>query len=186
MKPRSVAMNADSGPMTGLPDHNIPAFDAAEGRLLKQGHFVINPADISAQFGTYEEIAKSFAIHYDIDGARRGLHFGEMIVGQRLAHSVMDADLAAVRSCDAIYLLRGWEKSRGAKKELAEAIPHGLQVMQEDGAVPVEQTEAQKTTTEATCPHGETTNMGCVFCYDGVICSETSEVCPYYSKEEES
>ena len=43
----------------------------------------------------------------------------------------MDADLAAVRSCDAIYLLKGWESSRGAKKELAEAMAHGLKVMQE-------------------------------------------------------
>ena len=45
----------------------------------------------------------------------------------------MDADLAAVRSCDAIYLLRGWENSRGAKKELAEAIAHGLTILQEGG-----------------------------------------------------
>ena len=49
----------------------------------------------------------------------------------RLARAVMDADLAAVRSCDAIYLLRGWENSRGAKKELAEALKHGLKVMLE-------------------------------------------------------
>jgi hypothetical protein len=51
----------------------------------------------------------------------------------RLARAVMDADLAAVRSCDAIYLLKGWESSRGAKKELAEALSHGLQVMLEGG-----------------------------------------------------
>ena len=112
-----------SGPMTSMPDHNIPAFDAAEGRLLKQGHFVINPADISAQFGTYEEIADSFAAHYA----------GDKAFGGSLAQCVMDADLAAVRSCDAIYLLRGWENSRGAKKELAEAIRCGLEVQQEGG-----------------------------------------------------
>lgn len=52
-----------------------------------------------------------------------------------LAQSVMDADLAAVRSCDAIYLLRGWESSRGAKKELAEAIKCGLLVKQEGDEV---------------------------------------------------
>ena len=46
---------------------------------------------------------------------------------------VMDADLAAVRSCDAICLLRGWETSHGAKKELAEALAHGLTVLQEGG-----------------------------------------------------
>lgn len=175
-----------SGPMTGLPDGNIPAFNAAAERLRTEGHFVINPADISHLFGTAEELEKSFAIHYDLPGARVGLHFPDLIHGQDLACAVMDADLVAVRSCDAIYLLRGWETSRGAKKELAEAIACRLQVMLEDDAVPVEQIEVQKTTAEATCPRGETTNMGCIFCYDGVICSETSEVCPYYNKEEES
>jgi hypothetical protein len=50
-----------------------------------------------------------------------------------LARSILAADLAAVRSCDAIYLLRGWENSRGAKKELSEALANGLQVMQEGG-----------------------------------------------------
>jgi hypothetical protein len=48
-----------------------------------------------------------------------------------IAEQIMQADLAAVRSCDAIYLLRGWETSRGAKRELAEAIAHGLTIMQE-------------------------------------------------------
>ena len=116
-----------SGPMTGKPDLNRPAFDAAEKRLTAQGHFVINPHRISELFGTAEELAKSFSALY-----------GEIIIGgplraPTLACAVLDADLAAVRSCDAIYLLRGWEKSRGAKKELAEALAHGLTVMQEGG-----------------------------------------------------
>lgn len=174
-----------SGPMTNIPDLNRPAFAAAEKRLAAQGHFVINPHRISELFGTAEELEKSFAIHYDLPGTRVGLHFPDLIHGQDLAHAVMDADIAAVRSCDVIYLLRGWEKSRGAKKELSEAIARRLQVMLEDEAVPVGQIEVQETTAEATCPCGETTNMGCAFCYDGVICSETSEVCPYYNKEEE-
>ena len=122
-----------SGPMTGKPDLNRTAFDAAEKRLTAQGHFVINPHRISELFGTAEELAKSFAIHYDLPGARVGLHFPDLIRGQNLAHAVMAADLAAVRSCDAIYLLRGWESSRGAKKELAEALAHGLTVMHEGG-----------------------------------------------------
>ena len=175
-----------SGPMTSLPDGNIPAFNAAAERLWAEGHFVINPANLSAIFGTREEIEKSFSALYGLpkeEVFKRALFFPSDTV---LAKSIMDADLAAVRSCDAIYLLRGWENSRGAKKELAEAIACKLQVMLEDETVPVEQVEDQKTTAEATCPRGETTNMGCVFCYDGVICSETSEVCPYYSKEEES
>ena len=113
-----------SGKMTGCPVLNRPAFDAAEKRLTAQGHFVINPHRISEQFGTEAELCESFMYYYD--------GFSSDSVSS-LARSVMDADLAAVRSCDAIYLLRGWESSRGARKELAEAIAHGLQVMQEGG-----------------------------------------------------
>ena len=113
-----------SGPITNMPDLNRPAFDAAEKRLTSYGHFIINPHDLTPIFGTAEEIAKSFEELYDPA-------YFESAVRPSLARCVMSADLAAVRSCDAIYLLRGWETSRGAKKELAEALAHGLQVMQE-------------------------------------------------------
>ena len=128
-----------SGPMTGLPDLNRPAFEAAEKRLMTQGHFVINPHRISALFGTAEELADSFKLYYDItldygvDFIENGLAAKDIMDRVSLARSVMDADLAAVRSCDAIYLLRGWETSRGARKELAEAIKYGLEVRQEGG-----------------------------------------------------
>ena len=116
-----------SGKMTECPDLNRPAFDAAEKRLTAQGHFVINPHDISPLFGSAEELAKSFHGLYMLEQV--GVN---SICSPRLARAVMDADLAAVRSCDAIYLLRGWESSRGVKKELAEALSHGLEIMQED------------------------------------------------------
>ena len=117
-----------SGPITNIPELNRPAFDAAEKRLTASGHFVINPVNISVTFGTEEELAKSFIALYD------DRPFGSLEYSPKLAHAVMDADLAAVHSCDAIYLLRGWETSRGAKKELAEALKYGLQVMQEGDA----------------------------------------------------
>lgn len=122
-----------SGPMTGKPDINRPAFDAAEKRLTAQGYYVINPHRISELFGTADELAKSFKIFYAIDGKDNYVLKEELDRRASVARSVMDADLAAVRSCDAIYLLRGWESSRGAKKELAEALAHGLTVMQEGG-----------------------------------------------------
>ena len=128
-----------SGPMTGKPDHNRPAFDAAEKRLTAQGHFVVNPHRISELFGTAAELSASFKEYYRLlsnygeDAFNNSLMCLMAKYRTRLARSVMDADLAAVRSCDAIYLLRGWETSRGAKKELAEALAHGLTVMQEGG-----------------------------------------------------
>ena len=115
-----------SGPMTGKPDHNRPAFDAAAKRLREQGHFVINPAELSALFGSENDVSESFKILYRITDKIFWLPSEESV-----AKAVLQADLAAVRSCDAIYLLRGWETSRGAKRELAEAIAHGLTIMQE-------------------------------------------------------
>ena len=119
-----------SGPMTSLPDHNRPAFDAAAKRLREQGHFVINPAELSALFGSDEEISEAFAEAY-ANPLSNVKSYEEHCSRMTLAASIMDADLAAVRSCGAIYLLRGWETSRGAKRELAEAIAHGLTIMQE-------------------------------------------------------
>ncbi len=126
-----------SGPMTGKPDLNRPAFDAAEKRLTAQGHFVINPHRISALFGTAEELECSFFALYELEkpqNAYTTMSDLDKAMNEdcaRLARAVLDADLAAVRSCDAIYLLKGWESSRGAKKELAEALSQGLQVIQE-------------------------------------------------------
>jgi hypothetical protein len=111
-----------------MPDLNRPAFEAAEKRLTAQGHFVINPHRISEMFGTAKELAESFAALYGVT------LYGDSGYSPTLARAVMDADLAAVRSCDAIYLLRGWEKSRGAKKELAEALKHNLEIIEEGSA----------------------------------------------------
>lgn len=119
-----------SGPMTGKPDLNRPAFDAAERRLTEQGHFVINPHRISELVGTEEELAEAFAAAY-ASPWQNACSYEAHARKLRLANAVMSADLAAVRSCDAIYLLCGWEESRGAKKELAEALAHGLKIMQE-------------------------------------------------------
>ena len=122
-----------SGPMTGMPDNNIHAFRAAAERLRSQGHFVINPHDFTPMFGSDEEIEKSFKNLYAFYA---GIYEDDIDITQakhkgRLANAIMAADLAAVSSCDAIYLLKGWETSRGARKELAHAIAHGLKIMQE-------------------------------------------------------
>lgn len=43
-----------SGPMTGLPERNYPAFNQAELMLVAQGHEVLNPASLPDGL-TYEE-----------------------------------------------------------------------------------------------------------------------------------
>ena len=121
-----------SGPMTGHPKLNRDAFRAAAVKLRKNGHFVVNPHDLTRFFGTADKIAESFKALYFIEKQGPGFHPHITIVNAAcLARAVMDADLAAVRSCDAIYLLKGWENSRGAKKELAEAVKYDLMVLLE-------------------------------------------------------
>lgn len=119
-----------SGPMTGILDGNREAF-AKEAELWRsRGHFVVNPHDITAVFGTVDEITIAFGHVYgmfplDTTEEKKAM--------TRLANSVMEADIAALRSCDTIVMLRGWQSSRGAKKELEVALRHGLKVMlQED------------------------------------------------------
>ena len=40
----------------------------------------------------------------------------------------MAADLHALETCDAVFLLDGWHKSVGARKELAAALRCGLKI----------------------------------------------------------
>lgn len=37
-----------SGPMTGLPDWNFPAFNAAAAKVVALGHEAVNPVDINS------------------------------------------------------------------------------------------------------------------------------------------
>ena len=41
-----------SGPMTGIKDHNIPAFNAVAADMRRTGHVVVNPAEIVPETGT--------------------------------------------------------------------------------------------------------------------------------------
>lgn len=108
-----------AGPMRGYPQFNFPAFHAAAKTLREQGHYVFSPAekdeevhgaDFSKQFDTgnlEDATAKGFSL-------RRAL-------GDDTAWICAEAD--------AIALLPGWERSKGAlaEKALIEAL--GLEVI---------------------------------------------------------
>ena len=78
-----------SGPMTGLPEYNFPAFFAMARKLKERGFSVLNPAAWPAR-ATYEEY-----LQHDI----------KMLI----------------RYADAVVFLDGWEKSNGARVEMAVA-----------------------------------------------------------------
>ena len=48
----------------------------------------------------------------------------------------LDGDLEMVRRCDAIFLLRAWEQSAGARTELAAAKECGLKIFYEHEGYP--------------------------------------------------
>ena len=49
----------------------------------------------------------------------------------KLLDACCEAERAIIPHLDAIYLLKGWQKSKGAKRELLVALQHNLMVLME-------------------------------------------------------
>lgn len=87
-----------SGAMSGLPDHNFPAFHAEAAKLRAAGWDVVNPAELNPDTTmSWEECLR--------------------VVIRELC------------GCDAIALMPGWERSKGANLELHVAHRLGLEVI---------------------------------------------------------
>ena len=95
-----------AGPMTGIARWNRPTFVKAARKLRGLGWEVTSPVEISDAFGSQNTI----------------------VTTPGMLDAVIEAELEALARCDAIYLLEGWEKSRGAKRELWLALEKGLDV----------------------------------------------------------
>ena len=54
------------------------------------------------------------------------------ILPQLTYEEYMKFDLALLDLCDAIYMLKGWEKSLGANREYGYALAAGKQIMMEE------------------------------------------------------
>jgi hypothetical protein len=91
-----------SGPMTGYPDWNYPAFNEAAEFLKSKGYEVFNPAEI-------------FEGRTDLP-----------------RHVYMKEDIKALLECDTVMLLKGWEESQGALLEVDIAFEIGLPVLELD------------------------------------------------------
>ena len=89
-----------SGKMTGVKDYNYLKFNAVARNLRAKGHMVCNPAEIEIDTTAMPET--------------------------QIWQSCMDIYISKLDFCDTIYMLKGWEKSRGAKTELKHAIEVGL------------------------------------------------------------
>jgi len=116
-KPRTIYI---AGPMRGKPLFNFPAFDEAKAYLESWGWCVISPADLDRSIGFIPEI---LGPDYDWTNIEK-CNFSLM--------DTVDRDVAVLKKCDAIYMLRGWENSKGAKAEKALAEWIGLSVLHQE------------------------------------------------------
>jgi hypothetical protein len=95
-----------AGPMTGYPEFNFPAFDAARDNLERDWN-VISPADMDRELGfdpAWDDVTSEFL------------------------RDAMRRDIDAVMHVDALYALAGWEQSKGASAEVALAEWRGIPV----------------------------------------------------------
>lgn len=88
-----------SGPMSGYPEYNYPAFHQAAAALREWGYSVCSPAETSDWLG---ELSHEDYLRFDI---------------------------ARVLEADEIRTLPGWERSQGALAEIYTAIRIGTPVL---------------------------------------------------------
>lgn len=89
-----------AGPITDLPELNLPEFRMVEGLLCEKGYEVTVPHDL------FEGIDTSQFTHKDY----------------------MDVCLPKIRQHDVVMFLDGWEKSKGSLQEMEEAIERNVMV----------------------------------------------------------
>ena len=82
--------------MRGYPRFNFDAFDVAARDLAKRGYFPINPADLDREAGVDPE-------HHEVTPAA--------------TRAAIERDVDAIMGADAVALLPGWERSKGAVAE---------------------------------------------------------------------
>lgn len=91
-----------SGPMTGLPNYNYDEFYRAANLARMAGHDAINPAD-----------------HFSGDQSKE-------------YHEYMRADIGDLLTAEAVYFLKGWRDSIGARVEYIVAVALNLPIAFEE------------------------------------------------------
>jgi nucleoside 2-deoxyribosyltransferase len=114
-----------AGPMTNLPNFNFPEFFQAAKALTIGGWDVVNPAQhdldtgsVSSYFEGAEGDLMTYAASEDFD-----------------LTATLLWDLNQVAKCDAIYMLDGWENSKGATAEIGLAKALGKEIIYQNASV---------------------------------------------------
>lgn len=111
-----------AGPMTGIPHFNFPAFISMADLLRSEGFDVVSPAELDDPEDRERAMASpdGSPIHYE-----SGKTWGDFLA--------RDVKLLSDGGFDAVIVLPGWERSKGARLEtyVANAL-HGLPVYRYD------------------------------------------------------
>lgn len=117
-----------AGPMRGIAEFNFPAFHGAAAALRAEGHEVFNPAERDIE-------------HHGVDISKGNATGCEELAAKQHGFNLREAlcdDLTFIcLHADAVAVLPGWEKSKGAQAEVATANALGLRVF-EYKAVPAD------------------------------------------------
>jgi hypothetical protein len=100
-----------SGPMTGIPDYNRPAFEQAAFDLRSRGFEVVSPIELDHNAGTSHDSETGFDFTHEE------------------WEQFLERDYEALQGCAAICLINGWEKSGGAGREGHYAMKLGLPLL---------------------------------------------------------
>lgn len=106
-----------AGPMTGKPRYNLDAFIAVKTMLTERGYTPVIPHDVTDTVWTRHYGA---AFNYDADTCE---------YGNPLLREMFLANLAELLASDFIYLLDGFQQSRGAMVELQLAVLFNIPVL---------------------------------------------------------
>ena len=97
-----------SGPMSGVPNYNAPMFDAATKKLREEGFEVLSPVELDRAEG------------FDLESPPKASYWSLLA---RDVFTIGDSELSA------IFVLPGWEKSKGARLEVFQALLMKLPVV---------------------------------------------------------
>lgn len=126
-----------SGPMTGLPDFNFPAFLNAAEKLRAAGHEVLSPAEHGLETGMvmvgYQSATRWMKCDYKGTGSRCGLFPHRYRTTDRFdIEEVLQWDLDSIRRSEAVVVIGDPEGSKGCDVELSYARAIGRPIHQLD------------------------------------------------------
>lgn len=103
-----------AGPMRGIYRFNFPAFDRAAEMIREGGGVPFSPAEMDRSAGFDPELLPSDYDWSNVQGFDMKAAF--------------ERDSEAIKSCDMVFMLNGWEQSNGASTEHGIALWLGKEV----------------------------------------------------------